>query len=139
RVGLVPLSPDPNVLLGRLVLWSSTLVLILLLSGLLTAARHFSAHPDQAWEMLLRLAPLILLIASQFVSGTLSLILIGAAAASAVLVVLYWFSGGYRARVPAGEIAIIAAIAVAVFFLFIFLEERSRLVENVSSEVRPTP
>lgn len=45
----------------------------------------------------------------------------------------------FRARLPLNEIAAMAAVAVAVFFVFIFLEERSRLVENVSSEVRRAP
>ncbi|MFN7209565.1 MAG: flippase activity-associated protein Agl23 [Aggregatilineales bacterium] len=85
RIGAPPFSPDPSVLLTRLVLWSSALVLILLLSAVLTAARHF------------------------------------------------------RAWLPLNEIAAMAAVAVAVFFVFIFLEERSRLVENVSSEVRRAP
>lgn len=92
RVGAVPFSPDPNVLLGRLFLWSGTLVLILLLCVLLTAARHFNASVN-----------------------------------------------GVQQRLPIQEIAVIAIIAAAVFFVLIFLEERSRLVENVSSEVRKAP
>lgn len=139
RVGAPPFSPDPNVLLGRLVLWSSALVLILLLSVLLTATRHFSTSPDSALELLLRFAPVILLIASQFFSGTLSTVLLIAAIASGVLVFIYWQRVNYRARLPLGEIVAMAIIAIAVFFVFIFLEERSRLVENVSSEVRPAP
>jgi hypothetical protein len=139
RLGVVPRSPDPNDLLSRLVLWSSALVLILLLSALLTAARHFSARADDSWELLLRFAPLISLLAALFASGTLRTLLFIAAIASAALLFLYWRSGSYRARLPMSEIAAIASIAIAVFFVLIFLEERSRLVENVSSEVRPAP
>jgi len=121
RVGIVPQSPDPNDLLLRLVLWSSALVLILLLSALLTAARHFSARADDSWELLLRFAPLISLLAALFASGTLRTLLLIAAIASAVLLFLYWRSGGYRARLPMSEIVAIASIAIAVFFVLIFL------------------
>ncbi|MFQ3534240.1 MAG: flippase activity-associated protein Agl23 [Aggregatilineales bacterium] len=139
RAGVEPLSPNPNILLGRLVLWSSALALILLLSVLLTAARHFSSAAGGAWEVLLRFAPLILLLASQFAGGSLRLVLLILTVISAVLLFVYWGRIGYRTKLPLGEIIWMAIIAVAVFFVFIFLEERSRLVENVSSEVRPAP
>ncbi|MBO9308848.1 MAG: TIGR03663 family protein [Chloroflexi bacterium] len=139
RLGVVPRSPDPNDLILRLALWSSALVLILLLSALLTAARHFSARADDAWEVLLRFAPLILLLAALFAGGALRVLFFIAAIVSAVLLFLYWRGGGYRAKLPMSEIAAMASIAVAVFFVLIFLEERSRLVANVSSEVRPAP
>ncbi|PJF41260.1 MAG: hypothetical protein CUN50_06200, partial [Candidatus Thermofonsia Clade 1 bacterium] len=122
RVGSPPFSPDPNILLGRLLLWSSALVLILLLSVLLTATRHFSTSPDSTLELLLRFSPLILLLASQAVSGTLSTALLILAIVSGVLVFVYWRRVNYRARLPLGEIVAMAIIAVAVFFVFIFLE-----------------
>ncbi|MCE7947347.1 MAG: TIGR03663 family protein [Chloroflexi bacterium CFX4] len=139
RIGVQPISPEPNALIARFALWSSSLALILLLAVLLTATQHFSTQEAGAFELLLRFAPLILLVASFFLSGWLRTALLLLAAISGALLYLYWRNVGYRLRLPLAEIITMAVIAIAVFALFIFVEERSRRVENVSSEVRPVP
>ncbi|GAB4548794.1 MAG: hypothetical protein OHK0023_12420 [Anaerolineae bacterium] len=85
--GIQPAEAHPDYLLGRLIVWTTALLLILLLATLTTATLRFRRLP----------------------------------------------------RLPWMEIAYIAFIAAASFFVLIFVEERSRLVPNVSSEVRPIP